>query len=102
MVNNQPGSALASQINPHPLDKDTDTETGLREKLEMNCSPCKTREESAHANLATLQDGKSFPDYGHFTFIEIPERRFCRPPGDQTLNGPTRVTPLLNGNLRYT
>src|ERR1700722_2963211 len=102
MIHNEPGAPLPRHVGPHPLQEDADSKAGLRQKLEMYSGPGQPCEESAYANLAALEHGKSFADDGHVAFIEVSKRPGLWFAGHMPVDQISGVTSLLNRHLRYT
>jgi hypothetical protein len=68
----------------------------------MDRSPDQPRQKSTHTNLAALQYGEAFPDYGEIPFVEVTKRFQRSLPGNLSSDKFADVTSLLYRNLRNT
>src|ERR1700687_4494196 len=100
VIYNQTGATLSRGIGPDPLQEDARAQTGLRQKLQVDCGPCEPREEAADVDLAALQNGEPLADYRHIALVEVTKRPRGRFTGDNPMNQGSRIAPLLNRHLR--
>ena len=68
----------------------------------MRSGPREPREEAAYVDLAALQNGKTFADYGHVSLVEVAKWPGARFTGDKPVNQVSGIASLLNSNLRHT
>src|SRR4029077_3317195 len=101
MIDYQPGTALSGDVGPDPLQEDAHPKVRLRQELEMNACPHEPRENSAHANLAGLQDGESLPDHCHAALVEVAKWTRRRSASETPPDQPSRIAALLDRDLRH-
>src|SRR5438034_4688466 len=99
IIHDQPRTALYGQEHPAPLQEHADFQTELRQKRDMNESPCEPRDEAMQMDLSALQNGVTPAHDGHGAFVEI-TKRLGRPlAGQLAPNQFSSVASLLHCNL---
>ena len=74
VIHDESRTPLAGEIRPNPLQEDRQTETRCRQELQVHGRPGEPRTESAHSDLATLQNSKTLADDRHVAFVEVAKR----------------------------
>jgi hypothetical protein len=74
LFDDQSGSSFATEVCPDPLKEDAKPQAALCQKLYVDQSPDKPREETTHLYVPALQHGKTLADYGKVALIEIAKR----------------------------
>jgi hypothetical protein len=74
LFDNQAGRSFATEVCPDPLEEDAKPQAALRQKLYVDQSPDKPREQSTHLYSPALQHGKTLTDYGKVALIEVAKR----------------------------
>jgi hypothetical protein len=100
VIYDEPGTPLARQVCPDPLQEDAHTQARLRQELEMDRRPCEPCHEAAYADLAALQDGEALTDYRHTAFVKVTEWSGHGFAADTAVNQFPCVSPLLDRHLR--
>src|SRR5882724_1444378 len=74
IIHDETRTALSGQEQPAPLQEHADFQAELRQKSDMNESPCEPRDEAVQVELSALQNAVAFADHGHGAFVEIAKR----------------------------
>jgi hypothetical protein len=74
LFDDQSGSSFTTEVCPDPLKEDAKPQAALCQKLYVDQSPDKPREETTHLHATALQYGKTLADYGKVALIEVAKR----------------------------
>src|SRR5437773_9743159 len=74
IIHDEARTAVSGQEQPGPLQEHADFQTELRQKRDVNESPCQPREETVQTNFPAFQNGVTFADHSHVAFVEIAKR----------------------------
>src|SRR6266446_4487381 len=99
IIHDETRTALSGQEHPAPLQEHADFQTELRQKRDVNESPCEPREETVQTNFPALQNCVTLADDGHGAFVEV-TKRLGRPlAGKLAPNQFSSIASLLHCNL---
>jgi hypothetical protein len=70
LSDDQPSTALTTQIGPHPLQKDAEPQAGLGQELNVDESPHEPGYKAAELNSGALQHCEILPHNGKIALIE--------------------------------
>src|SRR6266702_7026840 len=74
LFNDQPVTALCTEVRPDPLEEDAEPQAALSKKLYVDQGPDEPGQETAHHDTPALQHGKILADYGKVALVEVTER----------------------------
>src|SRR3954453_23552570 len=75
LFNDQPVTALCTEVRPDPLEEDAEPQAALSQKLYVDQGPDEPSQETAHHDTPALQHGKILADYGKVALVEVTKRR---------------------------
>ena len=75
LFDDQPVTALCTEVCPDPLEEDAEPQAILSQKLHVDQSPHEPSEETTHPDTPALQYGKILADYGKVALVEVAKGR---------------------------
>ena len=78
LFNDQPVTALCTEVRPDPLKEDAEPQAAVSQKLYVDQGPDEPGQETTYHDTPTLQHGKTLADYGEVALVEVTKRRKLR------------------------
>ncbi len=75
LFNDQPVTALCTEVRPDPLEENAEPHAVLSQKLYVDQGPDEPGQETTHHDTPALQHGKILADYGKVALVEVTKRR---------------------------
>ena len=100
LTNDQPSTALAAQIGPHPLQKDAEPQVGVSQELDVDEGPHEPGHKAAKLNSGALQHREIRAHNGKIALIEITKWWQRRMADHLAEDGPGCILALLHRDLR--